>query len=365
MKPKFNISSRASWPHPLIAGPCSAEGELQVLTTAKMLKATGRNFVFRAGIWKPRTRPGSFEGVGKKGLPWLQEVKKITGFPVATEVATAQHVEDCLAHGIDILWIGARTTVNPFSVQEIANALRGTGKTIMVKNPVSPDLQLWIGAIERINRAGISKLAAIHRGFQSPDSHPFRNAPLWNMVVDLKSFCPELPIICDPSHICGARELIPYIAQRSMDMDMDGLMIESHCNPAIALSDAAQQLSPDALHTLLACLVQRSANIPLNGSADMLEKLRQRINGVDEEIIRKLSERQAVASSIGELKKEKRMTILQMNRWEEMLESRIMHAEMMGLNRDFMGKLYRLIHEESIRRQTEIMNDTKVIKQSS
>ena len=256
MKLNFNIQPFESWAtvkkEPfLIAGPCSAETEEQLVATAHLLAATGRVSALRAGIWKPRTRPGEFEGIGSIGLEWLKRAKAETGLPTAVEVATAKHVEEALAAGVDILWIGARSTANPFTVQEIADALKGVDIPVIVKNPVNPDLSLWIGALERINNAGITKLAAIHRGFSSHEKSAFRNEPMWDLAINLKTHAPELPIICDPSHICGNRELIPYIAQKALDLDMQGLIIESHIDPSVAWTDAKQQLTPAALDAIM------------------------------------------------------------------------------------------------------------------
>ena len=266
MKLSLNITPFDTWfpsgnQPPLIAGPCSAETEEQVLATARLLAATGNAAVLRAGIWKPRTRPGEFEGIGSIGLEWLKKAKAETGLPTAVEVANAKHVEEALAAGVDILWVGARSTVNPFTVQEIADALKGVDVPVLVKNPVNPDLSLWIGALERINQAGITKLAAIHRGFSSFEKSTFRNEPMWELAIQLKTICPELPIINDPSHICGNRELIPYIAQKALDLDMQGLMIESHIDPSVAWTDAKQQLTPAALAELMDRLTLRKADL--------------------------------------------------------------------------------------------------------
>ena len=274
-----------NWPL-LIAGPCSAESEEQVMETARQLYATKRISAFRAGIWKPRTRPNMFEGVGDIGLLWLQNVKKETGLRVATEVATPKHVELALKHDIDILWVGARTTANPFSVQALADALEGTDSIVFVKNPVNPDIQLWIGALERLNHAGIKRLAAIHRGFSSYDKTVFRNAPMWNIPIELKAACPDLPIICDPSHISGNTELIPMVAQKALDMDMNGLIVESHCNPERALSDAKQQLTPTEYAQLIDGLVLREAAI--DKVSNILNELRRDIDTLDDELIQKL-----------------------------------------------------------------------------
>lgn len=362
MKPNLNITPVCHWlkdaKHPLIiSGPCSAESETQMLTTAKAIAVIDKKIIFRAGIWKPRTRPNSFEGIGSVGLQWMKTVKEQTGLLTATEVANANHVEECLKNGIDILWIGARTTVNPFSVQEIADALRGTDVPVFVKNPVTPDLQLWLGALERINQAGITKIAAIHRGFHTHSNIPFRNDPKWEMAIELRTCCPDLPIICDPSHICGNTDLIPYIAQKALDMDMHGLMIESHCMPSVALSDAKQQLTPSQLASLMERLVVRKANSENSEFKNKLEQLRESIDKTDEDLLQMLMGRMQVAEKIGAYKKENNVTILQTNRWEDLLNERLSTAAMMGLSEEFVRSLYLLIHEESIRKQTEVMNN--------
>jgi chorismate mutase len=343
------------WPL-LIAGPCSAESEEQLIDTAVKLKATKRISVFRAGIWKPRTRPNSFEGIGVKGLPWMQEVKKVTGLRIATEVANAEHVELALKYGVDILWIGARTSANPFSVQEIADALKGVDIAVLIKNPVNPDTELWIGALERINKAGIRKLAAIHRGFSSHEKSIFRNIPMWNIPIELKSACPDLPIICDPSHICGNTELIPFISQKALDMDVDGLMIESHNNPSCAWSDAKQQLTPENYGALIYGLLLRSTS--MKGEAQtILSKLRDDIDRLDDDIIQKLSLRMKISDKIGRYKKENNVTILQMERWKDIVSNRISIGKAMGLSENFLKQYLDLIHQESINIQSNVMND--------
>jgi len=343
------------WPL-LIAGPCSAESEEQLVDTAKKLSATKRISIFRAGIWKPRTRPNAFEGIGVKGLPWLQQVKKETGLRIATEVANAEHVELALKYGVDMLWIGARTSANPFSVQEIADSLKGTDVAVLIKNPVNPDTELWIGALERISKAGIKKLGAIHRGFSSHEKSVFRNAPMWNIPIELKAACPNLPIICDPSHICGNTELIPFISQKALDMDLNGLMIEVHNNPSCALSDAKQQLVPEKYGELIYNLLLRTS-APMSGDGQSeLMKLRENIDMLDDEIIQKLSLRMEVSHKIGKYKQDHNITILQMNRWNDIVSQRINMAKAMGLNGDFIRKYLDLIHQESINIQTAIMN---------
>lgn len=340
----------------LISGPCSAETESQMLSTARQLAATGKVNVLRAGIWKPRTRPGQFEGAGTEGLTWLIQAKRETGLPVATEVANGQHVEECLKHGVDILWIGARTTVNPFSVQEIADALQGIDIPVLVKNPVNPDIELWIGALERLNKAGITKLAAIHRGFSSFEKGPFRNAPMWDLAIDLKTRVPALAIFCDPSHICGTRELIPFIAQKALDLDMAGLMIESHIHPDAAWSDAKQQVTPAALAKLINGLIVRKPSVDNGSFKDTLTQLREQIDQLDDEIMQKLAARMKVSEKIGVYKKENNVTILQVNRWEEIIHTRIALGLAMGLSEDFTRDMLKLVHHESIHVQERVMN---------
>lgn len=349
-----NFLENKRWPY-LIAGPCSAESEELVVNTAHALAEIGKVSVFRAGIWKPRTRPGSFEGVGEKGLPWLQRVKKETGLRVAVEVANPDHVEACLKAGIDVLWIGARTSVNPFSVQNIADAIKGVDITLMIKNPINPDLQLWMGALERVNKVGVKKMAAIHRGFSSYDESVFRNEPMWKLPIELKRLCPELPIICDPSHITGNKELIPFMAQKALDLDMDGLMIESHIHPQVAKSDAKQQVTPKELADIIRDLVLREP-ILKDGLKGELEMLRDEIDKIDEDIIQKISARMQIAGRIGEFKRKNEITVLQVNRWEEILNRRIDMGKAMGLSKRFMKEYLQLVHQESIRIQNEIMN---------
>jgi chorismate mutase len=340
----------------IISGPCSAETETQLIATARQLAATGKVNVLRAGIWKPRTRPGQFEGAGAEGLSWLVEAKRQTGLPIATEVANAQHVELCLKHQVDILWVGARTTVNPFSVQEIADALRGVDIPVLVKNPVNPDIELWIGALERLTKAGITKLAAIHRGFSSFEKGPFRNAPMWDLAIDLKTRLPDLAILCDPSHICGTRELIPFIAQKALDLDMAGLMIESHIHPDAAWSDAKQQVTPAALAKLVDGLIVRSASVENQFFKDTLTHLREQIDQLDDEIMQKLSARIKISEKIGRYKMENNVTILQVSRWEEIIRTRIALGTAMGLSEDFTRNMLKLVHQESINIQEQVMN---------
>ena len=336
----------------LIAGPCSAESEEQMLNTAKQIVVFYPNSVFRAGIWKPRTRPNTFEGIGDIGLKWMQSIKKETGLLTATEVANSEHVEKCLKHGIDILWIGARTTVNPFSVQGIADALKGTDIPVFVKNPIYPDMQLWAGALERINNAGIKKIAAIHRGFHSYDNGPFRNSPKWELAIELKTACPELPVICDPSHIGGTPELIPYLAQKAMDMDMDGLMIETHINPRSALSDAKQQITPLELKKIITELNIRSASFVNSELQTKLDELRSVIHKIDNDLLELLAKRMAVSAQIGEYKRDNNVTVLQVSHWRKLIETSISNGHQLGLPKEFIKGLYDLIHDESIRRQT-------------
>jgi chorismate mutase len=357
----LNISSLSEWfPNytkpMLIAGPCSAESEEQMLGTAKQIAAYFPNSIFRAGIWKPRTRPNSFEGIGDIGLQWMQEVKQQTDLLTATEVANADHVEKCLKHGIDILWIGARTTVNPFSVQEIADALKGVDIPVFVKNPIYPDIQLWAGALERVNNAGIKKIAAVHRGFHSYDSGPFRNSPKWELAIDLKAACPELPVICDPSHIGGTPELIPYLAQKAIDMDMDGLMIETHINPKAALSDAKQQVTPFELKEIINDLQIRSATFENSELQTKLDELRCIIQKLDNDLLELLAKRMAISAQIGEYKRDNNVTILQVAHWKKLIETSLENADSLGLPKEFVKGLYQLIHDESIRRQTDVMN---------
>ncbi len=349
-----NFLENKRWPF-LISGPCSAETEEQMLSTAKELRKIEKVSAFRAGIWKPRTRPGSFEGVGEIGLKWLQLVKQETGFRTATEVASAAHVELCLKYDVDVLWVGARSSANPFSVQEIADAVRGTDIIVLVKNPINPDLQLWIGALERINKAGIKKLGAIHRGFSAYGENVFRNPPLWSLPIELKRLCPALPIICDPSHITGNRDLIPFMAQKALDLNMDGLMIESHIQPSVALSDAHQQITPLILSKLISDLVLRDPHLP-NDKRSELDELRSQIDEIDETIIQKISERMKISQKIGELKHNMNVTVLQVSRWQQILEGRIALGKAMGLSGEFMEQYLDAIHQESIRIQEDILN---------
>lgn len=337
----------------LISGPCSAESREQVITTAAQLQATGLVSAFRAGVWKPRTRPSSFEGHGKTALAWLKEVKETYGFPLAVEVATPAHVEACLEAGIDILWVGARTSVNPFSVQELAEALRGVDIPVMVKNPLNPDLALWMGVLERFYMSGITKLAAIHRGFNTYEKSRFRNEPLWNIPIELKSSFPELPLICDPSHIAGKRNLIAEVTRQALLLDMNGLMIESHHMPSEALTDAAQQLKPVDLHTIFSKLtVPESAE---ENPCFELEILRKRIDEFDNQLIGILSKRMHVVEEIARLKSDCKMTILQVRRWNTIIRTRMEMGKEKGLDEKFLKNLLDLIHKESIELQSRII----------
>lgn len=340
----------------IISGPCSAETEEQVLETAVRLANTGKVDVLRAGIWKPRTRPGSFEGIGTKGLPWLQQAKKQTGLPVAVEVATAKQVEDSLHFGVDILWVGARTTVNPFSVQELADSLRGVDIPVLIKNPINADLELWTGAVERIAKAGISNIGLIHRGFASYGNTQFRNAPMWHLAIEMKRRNPELMMINDPSHICGRRDLLMEVAQEAIDLDFDGLMIESHIDPDNAWSDAKQQVTPERLAEMLSEIKWRSEDVPSESFHLALDKLREQINHLDDELMQLLSQRMKVADEIGNYKKNNNVTILQTNRWNEILERAYQKSDKLGLSREFITRYLDAVHMESINRQNAIMN---------
>lgn len=340
----------------VISGPCSAETEEQVLATAQRLAATGKVDVLRAGIWKPRTKPGMFEGIGAKGLPWLQAAKKATGLPTAVEVATAKQVEAALTFDVDILWIGARTTVNPFSVQEIADALRGVDVPVLVKNPINPDLELWGGGVERIARAGIKDLGLIHRGFSSYGNTQFRNAPMWHLAIEMKLRFPDLPIINDPSHICGNRDGLLDVAQKAIDLDYDGVMIESHIDPDNAWSDAKQQVTPERLKEMLETIVWRKESKDNSELQGGLEKLRQQINHLDDEMLQILSQRMKIADKIGQYKKENNLTILQTNRWQEILDKMMAKGEKLGLSKDFIMKYLDAVHLESINHQKNIMD---------
>jgi len=361
MKHSLDILPLKSWidtgDKPLIiAGPCSAETEEQLVSTAHLLANTGKVNVLRSGIWKPRTRPGEFEGIGSIGLQWMKRAKEETGLLTATEVATAKHVEEALEAGIDILWVGARSTANPFTVQEIADALQGVDVPVLVKNPVNPDLSLWIGALERINRAGIKKIGAIHRGFSSYEKTAFRNEPMWDLAIQLKTIAPDLPIINDPSHICGNRELIPYITQKAMDMDMQGLIIESHIDPSVAWTDAKQQVTPAALSDLLDNVSVRKPESDNPAFEDKLAELRGQIDKLDDQLIKQIGDRMKIAEKIGEFKRDNNVTILQVSRWDEIVQKRVQLATALNLGEEFTVKYLELLHNESIRKQNAIMN---------
>ena len=340
----------------IIAGPCSAETEQQVFETTQQLSNIGNVNLIRAGIWKPRTRPGNFEGVGEVGLKWLVDAGKSVNIPVTTEVANAKHVEQALKAGIDVLWIGARTTVNPFSVQEIADALKGVDVPVMIKNPITPDLQLWVGAVERILDNGNSNIALIHRGFSSYEKTKYRNEPKWGIPIEMMRMFPDLPIICDPSHIGGKKELIQPIAQKALDMNMNGLMIETHINPNKALSDARQQITPQTLADLLNQLVVRT-QIPSNPEfISKLQNLRTEIDDIDHKLLEILAERFKIINQIGKYKKDNNTTILQPDRWFEILNSRKELAKDLHLSDEFVDRLLKLIHKESVSIQTKILN---------
>lgn len=335
----------------VIAGPCSAETEEQVMTTATQLAAKGCH-IFRAGVWKPRTKPGGFEGNGEKALPWLKRAKEKTGMLITTEVATPEHVELALKYGIDLLWIGARTTANPFAMQALADSLRGTDIPVLVKNPVNPDLELWIGAMERINQAGLKRIAAIHRGFSSFDKKLYRNLPMWQIPIELHRRIPDLPIICDPSHIGGRRELIAPLCQQAMDLGMDGLIIESHCDPEKAWSDAKQQITPDMLDNILSLLVIRDKSV----TTEVINEMRKQIDELDNIIMEVLAKRMRICRDIGQYKKEHNMTVLQASRYNEILDKRGAQGALCGMSPEFVKEIFEAIHEESVRQQMEVIN---------
>ena len=349
LKP-LNLPSDKERPF-VIAGPCSAETEEQVITIAHQLASRGCR-IYRAGVWKPRTKPGGFEGNGEQALPWLQRVKQETGMLVATEVATPEHVELALKYGIDLLWVGARTSANPFAMQALADSLRGTDAVVFVKNPVNPDLELWIGAMERINQAGITRMAAIHRGFSSYDNKIYRNAPTWQIPIELRRRIPNLPIICDPSHIGGRRELIAPLCQQAMDLGFDGLIVESHCSPDEAWSDAKQQVTPDVLDYILGLLVIRDGSVTTEG----IHELRKQIDELDNQLMELLAKRMRVCREIGQYKKEHNMTVLQTVRYNEIQNKRGAQGALCGMDPDFVRKIFEEVHEESVRQQMEIIN---------
>lgn len=360
---KLEITPLSEWgmfsdPQPsVVAGPCSAETEEQVMKTAEALKELGIN-VFRAGIWKPRTHPGCFEGIGVPGLKWLQKVKSEYGLKVSTEVASEKHVQECLKHGVDMVWIGARTTANPFLVQEIADALSGTDIPVLVKNPVNPDLELWIGALERLSRAGIKKLGVIHRGFSTFDNIRYRNEPHWEIAIEMRSRYPELPFFVDPSHMGGSRDYILEISQRSLDLGFDGLMVESHCTPETALSDSRQQLTPaqlkDLLHNQIAV---RDADSDAKEWKENIEQLRAKIDVLDENLIYTLGSRMKVSRQIGEYKKNNNVAIVQAVRWDTLLDKVVEIGYEHGLSKKFLTDVFNAIHEASVEAQNEIISD--------
>lgn len=335
----------------VIAGPCSAETEEQVMTTARQLAQKGCHN-FRAGVWKPRTKPGGFEGNGEKALPWMKQVKEETGMLVSTEVATPEHVELALKYGIDILWIGARTSANPFAMQALADSLKGVDIPVFIKNPVNPDLELWIGALERINQAGVKRLGAIHRGFSSFDKKIYRNLPMWQIPIELKRRYPSLPIISDPSHIGGRRELIAPLCQQAMDLGFEGLIVESHCSPDEAWSDAKQQVTPDVLDYILSLLVIRDHSVTTEG----IQILRKQIDECDNELMNLLAKRMRICREIGQYKKEHNMTVLQTSRYNEILEKRGAQGSLCGLSPECVSNIFEEIHEESVRQQLDIIN---------
>ena len=340
----------------IISGPCSAETEDQMVETATRLAKTGKVDMLRAGIWKPRTKPGLFEGNGIVALPWLAKAKQITGLPTTVEVATGKHVEEALKFNVDMLWIGARTTVNPFSVQEVADALRGVDVPVLVKNPVHPDLELWSGAIERLQKVGVKQLGMIHRGFSSYGNTEFRNAPMWHLPIEMKRRYSNMPLICDPSHICGNRTLLQSVAQKSIDLDFDGLMIESHIDPDNAWSDAKQQVTPERLLEMLSDLVWRHESTTEQEFITALTTLREQINQVDDELLTLLGQRMKLSDKIGEYKKNNNITILQTNRWNDILERAFNKGEALGLTKEFITKYFDAVHLESIHHQNKIMN---------
>jgi len=342
--------------HPLvIAGPCSAETEDQVLKIAHDLKNTDVS-IYRAGIWKPRTRPGMFEGVGAIGLKWLDKVKKETGLLTATEVANASHVKLALEYDIDVLWIGARSTVSPFIVQEIADALKDTDKIVLVKNPVNPDLSLWLGGLERLYTANIKKLGVIHRGFSTYEKTKYRNNPEWQLAIELQNRFPDIPLICDPSHIAGRRDILQDISQTALDLNFDGLMIETHTDPDNAWSDAAQQITPKVLVKMMEDLKIRTLTSDEAGYQNQLNTLRTQIDVIDHGILETLGKRMKVAVSIGELKKQKNVAVLQTKRWNEILGNMILEGEKKGLSEEFVLKMFKAIHQESINNQEKVIN---------
>ncbi len=361
MANKFELIPLPIWTkvntHPfVIAGPCSAEGEEQVMSTVKEIvqHANGKVQMIRAGIWKPRTRPNSFEGVGEIGLPWVKNAGRAVGLPVMVEVANPEHVEAALKNDIDVLWVGARTAVSPFAIQEIADSLKGVDIPVLIKNPINPDLELWIGAVERFYQSGIKKLAVIHRGFSSYEKTVYRNQPMWEIPIELRRRYPEIPIIVDPSHMGGTRDLIYILSQQAMDMGFDGLMIESHIHPDKAWSDAKQQVTPERLGEILNALIVRQPKIPTN-NLQPLQDLRSRIDRIDDYIIELLSERMGISEEIGELKKENGLAIHQAERWAQIVKRAVAKGKTGGLTEEFILKFFQQIHSESIVHQSKVM----------
>src|SRR5687768_17163589 len=355
-KAKENVQNAWSIRPLIISGPCSAETEEQVIQTAQRLAATGKVDIMRAGIWKPRTKPGMFEGIGVKGLPWLLQAKKITGIPTIVEVASGKQVDDALNFDVDVLWIGARTTVNPFSVQEVADAMRGVSVPVLINNPLNPDLELWTGAVERVARAVIKQIGLIHRGFSSYGNTEYRNAPMWHLAIEMKRRNPGLLIINDPSHICGRRDILMEVAQKAIDLDFDGLMIESHMDPDNAWSDAKQQVTPERLLEMLNEIKWRHETAEEKEFITALEKLREQINHLDDELIQLLGQRMKIADKIGEYKKNNNVTILQTSRWNQILERAFAKGDALGLSKEFITKYFDAVHMESINHQNKIMN---------
>ncbi|HZP49413.1 MAG TPA: chorismate mutase [Vicinamibacterales bacterium] len=338
----------------IVAGPCSAESEEQVLRTARQIAALGRVGIFRAGVWKPRTRPGQFEGVGAPALEWLKSARAETGLPFAVEVGNARHVEAALGAAADVVWIGARTTANPFAVQELADALRGADTPVAVKNPVNPDVQVWVGAVERLTRASITRLAAIHRGFSTYGARDYRHSPMWEIALEFRRRLPDVPLICDPSHICGRTETLAHVARTALDLEYAGLMIETHCDPSAALSDAGQQITPGGLRLLLDRVASDSGDTRPHAAAGALEALRENIDALDEALLDVLARRMEVARAIGRYKRETRMAIRQDDRWHRLMVARIASGANRQLSSRCVRRLFETIHDESIREQQAI-----------
>src|SRR4026207_66705 len=356
-KAKENVQNAWNKRPLIISGPCSAETEEQVVQTAQRLAATGKVDMLRAGIWKPRTKPGMFEGIGAKGLPWMLQAKRLTGLPTTVQLANGKQVQDALTFDVDVLWIGARTTVNPFSVQEVADALRGVDVPVLIKNPINPDLDLWSGAVERVARSGIKNIGLIHRGFSSYGNTEYRNAPMWHLAIEMKRRNPELLLINDPSHICGRRDILMDVAQKAIDLGFDGLMIESHIDPDNAWSDAKQQVTPERLAEMLDTIIWRKEDVNSEEYHAALEKLRQQINHLDDELLTLIGQRMKIADKIGEYKKNNNITILQTNRWNDILARAYTKGERLGLSKEFITKYFDAVHLESINHQNKIMNE--------